>query len=286
MKEFGKIFKILRESKNLSLREASQGVISMAQLSRFERGQSSISIDSFFQCLDNINVLLDEFQAIYNNYTLTKDIRFNKELFEAYLDNNYLKLDKILHNLEMEKVKYPDKKSLYLNSIIVKIIIYACDQSREVPKKDVSFLVDYLFSVEQWGRYELWLFINSANILTIDTLITLSSEMLSRIQYYDELLENRRKIYQMLLNVVTICIENDYLSHALKFMNILDSLQLSEVDVFERLVYHFNRAYYSFKRGDVASLDLMLEYIDILKKLDCVGTAEKLFSSISNFVNM
>lgn len=116
MKEFGKIFKILRESKNLSLREASEGAISMAQLSRFERGQSSVSIDSFFQCLDNINVLLDEFQVIYNNYTLTDDIRFNKELFEAYLNNNYLKLDKFLNDLEMEKLKHPNKNILIIFS--------------------------------------------------------------------------------------------------------------------------------------------------------------------------
>lgn len=286
MKEFGEIFKILRESKNLSLREASEGAISMAQLSRFERGQSSISIDSFFQCLDNINVLLDEFQVIYNNYTFTDDIRFNKELFEAYLNNNYLKLNKFLNDLEMERLKHPNKKSLYLNSVIVKIVIYTCDQSRKVPKKDVNFLVDYLFSVEQWGRYELWLFINSVNVLTIDTLVTLSSEMLSRVQFYDELLENRRRIYQMLLNVITICIENEYLAQALKFLNILDSLQLTEADVFERIVLRFNKAFYSFKRGNKASMELMLEYIEILKKLDCLGTAEKLFSSIKNFVDM
>lgn len=286
MKDFGKIFKILRESKNFSLREASEGTISMAQLSRFERGLSSVSIDSFFQCLDNINVLLDEFQAIYNNYTLTDDIRFNKELFEAYLNNNYLKLDKFLNDLEIEKLKYPNKKSLYLNSVIVKIVIYTCDQSRKVPKKDVNYLVDYLFSVEQWGRYELWLFINSVNVLTIDTLVTLSSEMLSRVQFYDELLENRRKVYQMLLNVVTICIESDCLAQALKFMKILDSLQLSEADIFERIILRFNKAFYSFKRGDKASMKLMLEYIDMLKRLDCIGTADKLFSSISDFVNM
>lgn len=286
MKEFGEIFKILRESKNLSLREASEGAISMAQLSRFERGQSSISIDSFFQCLDNINVLLDEFQVIYNNYTFTDDIRFNNELFEAYLNNNYLKLNKFLNDLEMERLKHPNKKSLYLNSVIVKIVIYTCNQSRKVPKKDVNFLVDYLFSVEQWGRYELWLFINSVNVLTIDTLVTLSSEMLSRVQFYDELLENRRRIYQMLLNVITICIENEYLAQALKFLNILDSLQLTEADVFERIVLRFNKAFYSFKRGNKASMELMLEYIEILKKLDCLGTAEKLFSSIKNFVDM
>ncbi|HFI0099168.1 TPA: XRE family transcriptional regulator, partial [Streptococcus suis] len=196
------------------------------------------------------------------------------------------KLNKFLNDLEMERLKHPNKKSLYLNSVIVKIVIYTCNQSRKVPKKDVNFLVDYLFSVEQWGRYELWLFINSVNVLTIDTLVTLSSEMLSRVQFYDELLENRRRIYQMLLNVITICIENEYLAQALKFLNILDSLQLTEADVFERIVLRFNKAFYSFKRGNKASMELMLEYIEILKKLDCLGTAEKLFSSIKNFVDM
>lgn len=33
-------------------------------------------------------------------------------------------------------------------------------------------------------------------------------------------------------------------------------------------------------------MKLMLEYIDMLKRLDCIGTADKLFSSISDFVNM
>lgn len=286
MKELGKIFKMLRESKNLSLREAAQGAVSVAQLSRFERGQSSLSIDTFFQCLSNINVLLDEFQVIYNNYTLTEDIRFDKELFEAYLNNNQLKLEKILNDLEIEKIKHPDKKSIQLNIVVVKIIINACEPSKKVPKKELNFLIDYIFSVDYWGRYELWLFINSMNAIKFDTLVMLASEMITRVQFYDELLDNRRKIYQMLLNIVTICIERDYLSQAIKFINVLDSLKLSEIDVFERIIHKFNKAYFKFKQGDKESLNLMLEYIDILKKLECVGTAEKLYSSISNFVDM
>lgn len=286
MKELGSIFKMLRESKNLSLREASQGAVSMAQLSRFERGQSSLSIDTFFQCLSNINVLLDEFQVIYNNYTLTEDVRFDKELFEAYLNNNQLKLEKILNDLEIEKIKYPDKKSIQLNIVVVKIIINACEPSKKVPQKELNFLIDYIFSVEYWGRYELWLFINSMNAIKFDTLVTLASEMITRVQFYDELLDNRRKIYQMLLNIVTICIEKDYLSQAIKFINVLDSLKLSEADVFERIIHKFNKAYFKFKRGDKESLKLMLEYIDMLQKLECVGAAEKLYSSISDFVDM
>ena len=40
LKTFGKIFKVIRESKNMSLKEAAAGDISVAQLSRFERGVS------------------------------------------------------------------------------------------------------------------------------------------------------------------------------------------------------------------------------------------------------
>ena len=52
LKTFGKIFKVIRESKNMSLKEAAAGDISVAQLSRFERGVSGITLDSFLLLLE------------------------------------------------------------------------------------------------------------------------------------------------------------------------------------------------------------------------------------------
>ena len=47
VKSSGKILKIIRESKNMSLKEVAAGDISVAQLSRYERGISSLTVDSF-----------------------------------------------------------------------------------------------------------------------------------------------------------------------------------------------------------------------------------------------
>ena len=66
LKTFGKIFKVIRESKNMSLKEVAAGDISVAQLSRFERGVSGITLDSFYYCLKNMAVSLDEFQYVYH----------------------------------------------------------------------------------------------------------------------------------------------------------------------------------------------------------------------------
>ena len=61
VKSSGKILKIIRESKNMSLKEVAAGDISVAQLSRYERGISSLTVDSFYSCLRNMSVSLAEF---------------------------------------------------------------------------------------------------------------------------------------------------------------------------------------------------------------------------------
>ena len=54
---YGKIFKIIRESKNMSLKEVAGDFVTPAQLSRFENGKSNLSVDTFFNCLKNMDVL-------------------------------------------------------------------------------------------------------------------------------------------------------------------------------------------------------------------------------------
>lgn len=44
----GKVFKYLREKRGLSLKEAAADTVTPQFLGRFEKGQSSLSIDNFF----------------------------------------------------------------------------------------------------------------------------------------------------------------------------------------------------------------------------------------------
>ena len=80
----GKVFKLIRNSKQLSLRQVSGGYISAGQLSRFERDESHLSIDAFLNSLNRLNVSLEEFHYTYNLYHQIDDVRFSEDLSEAY----------------------------------------------------------------------------------------------------------------------------------------------------------------------------------------------------------
>lgn len=278
----GKVFKIIRDSKGLSQREVASDAISVAQLSRFERGVSGLSVDAFYTCLKSMNVPLDEFQHVYHNYTQTKDIQFSTELSEAYFERNIFKLKQILKKSLDLVDKFPDKKLYKLNLIIVKATIHYCDENEPVSNKDVKYLTDYLFSVEEWGRYELWLFTNGAGLMTVASLETLASEMLSRTQFHQGLPENRKRILQMLLNVISVCIEQNHLNVALKFLNYVESFKKPEADLYEHVLIKYYRGLYTFRTGNSAGLKDMQYCADIMINLECFGTAQQMKEQIAS----
>lgn len=276
LKTFGKIFKVIRESKNMSLKEVTAGDISVAQLSRFERGVSGITLDSFYCCLKNMAVSLDEFQYVYHNYIESDDVLFSKKVAEAYRENNVVKLQNILASSESLVEKFPEKKNYRLNTIVVRAVLSSCNPDFQISKKDIEFLTDHLFSVEEWGRYELWLFTNSVDLLTLETLETFASEMINRTQFYNDLPENRRRIIKMLLNVISVCIEGNHLQIAMKFLNYIDHSKIPETDLYDRMLIKYHKALYSYKVGNSHALSDIEQCLSLLEFLDSFGVAQKL----------
>lgn len=269
----GTIFKMIRESKNMSLKEVADDDISVAQLSRFERGLSGISMESFYRCLNTMNIRLDEFQYLYNNYTEVSEDIYSARLSELYLERNTIELTKLIQDGEKREEEHPNKKKYKLNTIVARIILFYCTPDKPVSKEDIEFLTDYLFSVDEWGRYELWLFTNSVGLLTIPTIETFAGEMINRTQFYRNLPENRKRILQMLLNVINICIEQDHLQVAMKFLNYIENSKIPETDLYERILIKYYKAMYTYKIGNSAAIEDMKRCLEILKYLDCYGTA-------------
>ena len=276
LKMSGKIFKLIRESKKMSLKEVAADVISTAQLSRFERGISGITIDSFYSCLKNMAVSLDEFQYVYHNYTEASDLIFSSRLSEACIENNPIKLRGMLDECQKLEEEFPKKKIHRLNTIVVKAVLSYCDSDFQIGKKDIDFLTDYLFSVEEWGRYELWLFTQCVDLLTLSTLETFASEMINRTQFYNKLPANRRRIIQMLFNVISVAIEEDQLQVAMKFLNYIDNSKIPETDLYERILVKYYQAFYAYRIGNRQAMEDMEQCLETLEFLDCYGLAQKL----------
>jgi len=192
-----------------------------------------------------------------------------KRSFERHLES-------ILAGSEAMAQEFPEKKNYKLNTIVIRATLTACNPDYQVSKGDIEFLTDYLFSVEEWGRYELWIFTNSVNLLTLETLETFASEMINRTQFYNNLPENRRRIIKMLLNVVGACIEDNHLQVAMKFLNYIDNTKIPDTDLYDRVLIKYHKALYSYKVGNPHARNDIEQCLSTFEYLDSFGVAQKL----------
>lgn len=105
--------------------------------------------------------------------------------------------------------------------------------------------------------------------------------MVKRTQFYQEIPENRKLIIQMLLSVISVCIEKEHFSVALKLLNYADRLKKPEIDFFENAVIRYYRGYYLFKMGNSDGLATIEKCTEIMMFLDCYNVAQQMQDTIA-----
>ncbi len=67
MQKFGEVFKKFRESR-VTIKDVAKAGISTSQLSRFEKGQTDLTISKFMLILDEINMPIEEFMYAVHDF--------------------------------------------------------------------------------------------------------------------------------------------------------------------------------------------------------------------------
>ena len=157
MEKFGTVFKKLRESRHLSLADISKMGVSTSQISRFENGESDLTITKFMHAIQLINMPIDEFMYTANHFKRDElsELLYKIQQYTTSRDINNLK--KMLsdeesaasNNLTMQKIRI----------LLIKISINGLSGEKLFNEADVDALADYLFSVAYWGRNELLIFV-------------------------------------------------------------------------------------------------------------------------------
>ena len=172
---YGKVFKMIRESKNMSLKEVAGDFVTPAQLSRFENGKSNLSVDTFFYCLRRMDVLQGEFSTFYSAYFQNQDVRLSPQLLKAIQSRNIGYLDKQIKEYQ-ERFAEEGRKSDRVLIAVFHVMINRCDPKQGVPETERQVIADYLMSVDEWCFYELWILGYCARSLNTKLLELLSSE--------------------------------------------------------------------------------------------------------------
>lgn len=246
MKKFGVIFKKFRESRGLKLKDIAKSGLSTSQLSRFEHGETNLTLGKFMIALEEINMPIDEFMYAVHDFRRDE----LNELLEKV--RNFV----TTHNIDGMKrllIEYMEKggkreKFHRLNTILLKIRLQDLSGESYYTDSDLTYLSDYLFSVEYWGSYELLIFMNTLDVLTHESFMVLSREMSRRSDFYKEIPNNRRLISTMLLNAYITCVERKQLMDALYFEKQLKQCFFIETEIYERLVFHYAKNFYRYQK--------------------------------------
>ena len=78
--QLGRVFHDFRTNRNISLKQVADEHVSESQISRFERGETDISLTRFLRMLENMHVEVNEFMDTVRGYDKTETIRFMGQL--------------------------------------------------------------------------------------------------------------------------------------------------------------------------------------------------------------
>lgn len=89
MQYIGEVFKELRTGRRISLREVIGGKFSYSMLSRFENGESDITISKLLIGLENIRTELSEFVYLVRGFQPTSYNRLQRKIWDLQEKRTY-----------------------------------------------------------------------------------------------------------------------------------------------------------------------------------------------------
>lgn len=275
MKDLGKVFKELRESRKISLRKATGDGFSASLLSRFENGKSEISAQKLFVALENIHANVEELLFLARGFHQDAYSEFRNRIFEA-IDPQDLTSLRTLYQREYQQLPFSkDRQQHILNAILIKSYMKTIDETVTLTSEEERVLHDYLFSVEIWGHYELLFFSSCSPLLSVQLLTKYTREMLRKSDFLQGVGKNRNMMHTFLLNAFMTCIEVDDFTNALYFKKQIEKNFFEENETYFRIVYLWAEGLLDSKQGRTEEGQRKMEdAVRIFEMIGCSKSAD------------
>lgn len=279
--KYGEVIAMLRASKGMGLKEMTGDDFTVSQLAKFEKGETNITVNKFFTLLKNSNIYLDEFQHIYNDYAVSEEITFQQDLVKAYSRRDFEKIEGILNFWKTKVINEPNNRGYRLNEIVVKSVLDSA-RGTHLTKKEILYLTEYLDSIKEWGRYEIWIFGNCLRHMDNESLKYYGDYILGRTNFYQTIHLNKQMTIRTLLNMIDTFLKRNNLSSAKKYINHLDQMNIPIDYFYEKIIFKYHVAFFEYLQKGDKSKSNMLKYAQIIKDVGYKQESDVLFEEIKS----
>lgn len=259
----GELYRELRVARGLKLKDVARGNLSLSQLSKFENGQTMLAADKLLVAISGIHMSFAEFGHALNHYQESPFFAIGKQIAELQLEGNVEGLKQLLNTLEDTETFDTYNR---LNRIDVASAIHSLDSNYEIADEDKKFLTDYLYGIEEWTEYELYIFGNTMAILSDADLIFLGKAFAERDKFYLSLPQHKKTAELTFLNIIFALIDREELYYTTFFIDKLEKL-LNYQDMFAIVFLNFLRLALSYLKDEITTTEPMEEYVEMVEKL-------------------
>ena len=263
--EYGQIFKELRLNRQLTLKQIANETVSVAQLSKFERGESDLSLTKFISALEKMNVSMKQFSDRVRNYKRLEQAELMTQMSYYFYQQDPKGIEQLLQSQEKKAAEELDNLRPRLNVILLRGILCQLDPEQKMAQEDLDFVSDYLFQVEEWGLDELILAGNLVVFYPTELVCRRTREIVKRKEFYMEVSQNRYIVEGTLLNTIMLCVERGDLEKVPEFDEALQAILNSRNSQSNRIDYLYTKGFYKQACGDVSGIQDMKDAIFCFK---------------------
>ncbi|MBY4973872.1 Rgg/GadR/MutR family transcriptional regulator [Streptococcus suis] len=233
----GQFYRELRRSRLVKQKDVVRGDFTAAQLSRFESGQSMLAADKLIVAVEGINMTMEEFTYKYHGYKESAHIELANLISDLYYKQDK---DGLQALMESELLKAEGELYARLNEIVIKVALAALDGQGGFDEEDRKFLSDYLFTIEEWTSFELYLFLNAQMLLNDRLLLDFAYNLCKEGKSFNKLRKHQELIKIAILNTISELFERGIYHQVSFYLDKLISMSGFK-DVFLKIMVRYCR---------------------------------------------
>lgn len=287
MTAYGQTLRKIREQKGMTMKELTEGLCSISFLSKFERGDSDISLSLFTGLLEKLMMNFDEFLFVHNDFRPGQLDLFFKSVGSAYErgDSDAIRTLKLQ---EMTKWKQSGVESYRFHMLMLEQYESIIDKKtlgEDMKKEDIQKLAEYLFTVEVWGQYEFMLYNSTMLFLDVDMVLQLSRTAYEKSIRYAAFRQVNEVIGTILMNTIIYLLGpinqfKDDMHHQTElneFFSYLNAISLPEHRLFERANLMYLKAASELRSGNTdEGINGIWQAVHLFNELGSHGQAKQI----------
>ncbi|MGT2865637.1 helix-turn-helix domain-containing protein [Streptococcus fryi] len=266
---YGAAFKKLREERGLTIKATAQDIVSPQFLSKFEKEDSSISLENFNKLLIRIGVTWEDFFETYQG----ESIEFLIQHLHRCLTNYTNEEDILRHALE--DIPYDFSLNPPLKTIVADMIKlhigYGFDTTWDMTE-EIKRVSEFLNKVDHWGKLE-WMVYSLTLAHFPDKMVIYRTKeiMVSLTEDHHLGKESKEVQIQMLLDTLRYFSRSGNYEKAEWIIDYLDS-ELAKPQYQTYVMLHIllklQSTHHYFRKGDMRAHELGRQVMDILTILE------------------